>query len=240
MTIPRVLELRHVECESAGAYRAGLEPVADIETVRAWCEPLPDDVSAYAGILVMGGPMGANDGPTVPWIDDELAFLRTAIDAGVPVWGACLGSQLLAKALGGRVWTGPEPELGVCTVELTDAGRADPVWSAVETTSVNVLQWHYDTFELPPGAQLLASSAAFPNQLFRVGKCYGVQFHLEVDTDLIAEWLAIPEYREDVVRVLGPDGPEHIVSDLEKIETVTRAMASAAMSRWISLITSAD
>ena len=192
---PRVLELRHAECESAGAYRSGLEPVATIDTVRVWCEPLPADPSDYSAILVMGGPMGANDGPTIPWIDDEIAFVRAAIDAGIPVWGACLGSQLLAKALGAAVSTGEAPELGICEVTMTDAGSTDPVWSAVDSSDLAVLQWHYDTFDLPAGATLLASSPAYAHQLFRYGNCYGVQFHLEVDTELFDGWLDVPEYR---------------------------------------------
>ena len=121
------LELRHVECEGPADYLPALEEFGPVHTVRLWQEPLPETVD-YRGIVVMGGPVGANDGAVVPWIDDEIAYLRSALASDVPVWGVCLGAQLLAAALDAKVYSGPAPEVGVCDVELTAASAADPVW----------------------------------------------------------------------------------------------------------------
>ena len=168
-----ILELRHIECEPPGSYLPTLEKYGPIHTVRLWEESVPADPADYAAIIVMGGPMGANDGGALPWIDDEIDFLRRAVDAGVGVWGVCLGAQMLAAALGARVYTGPVPEVGVVDVTLTEAGRADPVWGEMGDVAIRALQWHSDTFELPPSATLLARSTAYPNQVFRAGRSYG-------------------------------------------------------------------
>ncbi|MGW5522565.1 type 1 glutamine amidotransferase [Gordonia sp. NPDC003950] len=234
MTRARVLELRHAECESPGAYLAGLDEVADVRTVRSWCEPMPDDPTDFDAILVMGGPMGANDGPTLPWIDAEIAFLTDAIAAGIPIWGVCLGSQLLARALGAAVRTGPEPELGIADVTLTADAATDPVWAG--TATIPAMHWHYDTFDLPGGATLLGSSKLCAHQLFRHGPHYGVQFHLEVDTALFDEWLGVPEYRRELESALGPDGPAGIRADVARAQQITRPLAATAIRRWVEVV----
>ena len=114
--------------------------------------------------------------------------------AGLPFFGACLGSQLLAASLGGGVYTGDTPEVGVLDVELTDAGRDDPVLGGLPA-SFPTLQWHSDSFDLPPGAVGLATSPAYANQAFRVGAtAYAVQFHVEVTSEMAAEWATVPDY----------------------------------------------
>ena len=132
--------------------------------------------------------------------------------AGRPFWGSCLGAQLLAAALGARVYAGPAPEVGVLAVELTDAGRADPVLGALPA-SIDTLQWHGDTFDLPDGGVLLASSPAYPNQAFRVGRsAYAVQFHIEVTEAMGEEWADVPAYAEYADRVLGPGGSDRLLA----------------------------
>jgi len=173
----------------------------------------------------MGGPMGANDGTRHPWIDAEITFLRHALAAGVPVFGVCLGSQLLAAAAGAAVTTGPTPEIGICSVEWTEPGLADSVWKGLSDNPFDVMQWHYDTFDLPEGSTLLASSTAYHHQAFRLGRSYGIQFHLEVDRRGFAQWVADPAHRDEKVGA--------------GIESDTGAMAAAAMTRWVELI-SAD
>ena len=124
--------------------------------------------------------------------------------AGTPFWGACLGVQLLAASLGGRVYAGPEPEVGLLPVTLTADALADPVFAGLPRELLT-LQWHGDTFDLPPGAVRLAGSPAYPNQAFRFGeRAYGVQFHLEVTPAMAQEWAQVPEYGEYLDRTLGP------------------------------------
>jgi GMP synthase (glutamine-hydrolysing) len=114
--------------------------------------------------------------------------LTTTVAAGLPVLGVCLGSQLLAAALGATVTTGAEPEIGIGAVALDDEGRADPVLGP-EGDKVPVVHWHGDTFAIPDGAVRLATNDRYANQAFRYGdRVYGLQFHLEVDDEVAAAW----------------------------------------------------
>jgi GMP synthase (glutamine-hydrolysing) len=141
------------------------------------------------GLVVMGGPMGVSDTDSHPYLRDELALIAASVAAGLPVLGVCLGAQLLAAALGARVYRGPQLEIGPGTVTLTDAGRGDPVLGAAGRAELPVVHWHQDTFELPPGAVWLARSELYPYQAFRAGaRAYGLQFHVEVDRALADGW----------------------------------------------------
>ncbi|AQA05773.1 glutamine amidotransferase [Mycobacterium sp. MS1601] len=226
-----ILELRHIECEPPGSYAPVLDKFAPVRTVRLWTEPVPDDPTDFAAIIVMGGPMGAGDGAEVPWIDREISFLRRAVDADVPVWGVCLGAQLLAAALGARVRTGPAPEVGM--VDVTFTGAADPVWPDLDV--LPVLQWHSDTFDLPAGATLLASSTAYPQQLFRYGRSYGVQFHLEADVALAQQWLAVPEYRSALESTIGAGAVPDFMEAIAASEDSAADLAQAVILRWLQI-----
>lgn len=151
---------------------------------------LPDTLDGYAALVVLGGGMSANDDDTVPWFGRLKALLRQAVDAGLPVLGVCLGGQLLAAALGGRVERGPDgPEIGPALVAKRDLAAGDPLFASVPFTP-DVVQWHHDGItELPPGAVLLASSPKYPNQAFRVGEtAYGLQFHIETTPEMVRRW----------------------------------------------------
>jgi GMP synthase (glutamine-hydrolysing) len=164
-------------------------------------EALPP-ATRIAGIVVMGGPMGVHDTAAHPWLATERRWLATAVGAGLPVLGVCLGAQQLAAALGAPVTTGDEPEIGVGRVELTDAGRADALLGP-EGDHLPVVHWHGDTFAVPDGAVLLASSDRYHNQAFRHGdRVYGLQFHLEVDDAVAAGWAP------DLPPGIALDGPD--------------------------------
>ena len=140
--------------------------------------------------------MSVNDESEHPWLVAEKRLIREAVQAGVGYWGACLGVQLLASSLGARVYAGPQPEVGVLAVTLTDEGASDPVFAGLPR-ELATLQWHGDTFDLPEGAVLLAESPAYPHQAFRYGRAaYGVQFHVEVTGDMAREWATVPAYVE--------------------------------------------
>ena len=186
-------------------------------------------------IVAMGGPMGAYDEREHPWLVAEKRAIGEAVRAGTPFFGACLGVQLLAGALGARVYPGPVPEVGVLEVELTEEGRADPVVGGLPPV-VRALQWHQDTFDLPAGAVRLMRSALYDNQAFRYGeRAYGVQFHLEVDMSLADEWSRVPAYEASAERVLGPGA---LAGILEEFATATAEMqehARAVFGRFLDL-----
>lgn len=228
-----VLVLQHIACEPPGVYEDVLrEHGARLHRVELdEGEPLPDHLD-FAAVVVMGGPMGAYDDDVHPWLRAEKRLLREAISAGVPVFGACLGAQLLAGSLGARVYPAPSPEVGVLPVELTRDGRADPVTGQLPV-SFPTLQWHSDTFDLPAGATLLASSPAYPHQAFRVGPtAYAVQFHLEVTEAMAAEWAAVPAYARALEAVLGPGALDGLLADFAAKRQVMQHHARKLFRAW--------
>lgn len=150
-------------------------------------DPLPDprDISA---LIVMGGAMGANDDASHPFLTELKKFIRTIVKEEIPYLGICLGGQLLAAALGARVESNRWEELGTLPVTLTGDGRSDLLFQGIDTI-FNSFQWHHDSFDLPDGALLLASSPACPHQAFRIGeRAWGTQFHPEVTAGIIRDW----------------------------------------------------
>lgn len=161
------------------------------------CEALPDPAKAR-GIVVLGGEMGVHDTDAHPYLTRVLSFLREALQAGTPLLGICLGGQLLSYAAGGEVISrSPYGEHGVCQVDLTREGGLDPLFRGLPDPFLT-FQLHNDSFTVPPGATLLASSAACPAQAFRLGEAaYGVQFHPEVDASIVAAWDLFPTPKTD-------------------------------------------
>jgi GMP synthase-like glutamine amidotransferase len=231
-----VLILQHIACEPPGVYEDVLRErgarLVRVELDEG--EPLPD-WRDFDAIVAMGGPMGVYEMDAHPWLRGEVDAIGQAVNAGVPFFGACLGVQLLAAALGARVYPGPEPEVGVLEVSLTPDGREDPVTGGLPGAFPS-LQWHGDTFDLPDGAVRLLESASYPNQAFRWGPtAYGVQFHIEVDEAMGDEWSRIPEYAAYADRVLGPGGAEDVLADLAREMPVMQQLARGVFERWLDL-----
>jgi GMP synthase-like glutamine amidotransferase len=231
-----VLVLQHIACEPPGEYEAVLaERGARLHRVELdEGDPLPP-FERFDAIVAMGGPMSVNDDADLPWLTAEKRAIGEAVRAGMPYFGACLGVQLLAASLGARVYAGPQPEVGVLRVTLTDAGVADPIFAGLPR-SFPALQWHGDTFDLPEGATLLASSPAYPNQAFRFGsRAYGVQFHVEVLPQMAREWARVPEYAAYADRVLGDGGMARLMGDFDAAETGMRTTGRSIFERWAEL-----
>lgn len=161
--------------------------------------------SEIRGVISLGGPMSAYEDTEHPWILNELSFLKTVYENDMPILGICLGGQLLARALGGRVERAPQPEIGWWPVEINSDGNADPLLGIVTELLGHqpiVYQWHQDTFHLPPGATLLAGTKACSRQAFRLGKkAYGLQFHPEVDSQILTQWLDEPDAKNEIGKV---------------------------------------
>lgn len=150
---------------------------------------LPVSVDSYGLILIMGGPMSANDEDRVPFLKKELPFIRQMLKLGKPVLGICLGAQLMAKSLGAQVYPGPYKEIGWYFLNQTPAAKSDPLFSLLDSCFL-VFQWHGETFDLPNGGMCLAGNEAYPRQAFRFGeRAYGLQFHFEVTEPMIKTWV---------------------------------------------------
>lgn len=147
-------------------------------------------VGECGALIVLGGAMGANDDHRHPFLTDLKKFIRAVVAAEVPYLGICLGGQLLAAALGAPVVRRRWEELGSLQVRLTPEGSADRLFRGIPDV-FPTFQWHHDSFDIPAGGVMLASSAACPHQAFRVGRCaWGVQFHPEVTETIIRDWCA--------------------------------------------------
>ena len=210
----RALVLQHVAVEGPGTLASYLDARGwTLETAALYeGAHLPEDAQGYQAVIVMGGPMGVYDEAEYPFLPDEHQFLRRVLAQGVPVLGICLGSQLLAKALGARVYRNPQKEIGWYTVDLTPAGAADPLFAGL-TSPVPVFQWHGDAFDLPVGATPLAASPLCPLQAFRYGdRVYGLLFHLELTPTVIQSWLEV--FHNELVSLQGIIDPKRIVAEM--------------------------
>jgi GMP synthase (glutamine-hydrolysing) len=184
----KVLAVQHVAVEPPSLVATALEEdgvaVQVVHTYRG--EPVPADATGLDGLVVMGGPMGVDEADRHPNLGSELRLLESALGRGVPVLGVCLGSQLLAAALGARVENGPAKEIGWYPVTLEPPAREDPLFAPLPE-SFHALHWHGDVFELPKGAVRLARSERTAIQAFRHGKAWGLLFHAEVTSRQLAE-----------------------------------------------------
>lgn len=229
----KVLVLQHIACEPPAAYEDELL-ARDAEIVRVMVDrgdALPE-LDGFAGVIAMGGPMGAYEDDRLPWLAHEKQLIRSAFEAGVPVWGVCLGAQLLAASLGAKVAPGAEPEIGVLPVHRRPEADADPVFSVLPKRFL-ALQWHGDTFALPEGGVLLASSDAYENQAFAVGPAYGLQFHIEIGAELAREWGHVPAYADSLERIMGKGALRRLLAEVQSHEDSMRQLARELFARWL-------
>jgi len=189
--MPKVLVLQNTPPENLGTIADALEqrkiPFRYVHTFED--EPVPQKLDGFHGLVIMGGPMGVADRDRYPYLKDEIRLIELALKEKKPVLGVCLGSQLLAHALGARVHRAEKKEIGWHLVRLTEEGRADPLFAGVEH-SFFAYHWHGDLFELPPEAVSLASSEQTRHQIFRYGSnAYGFLCHLEMTENVIREMI---------------------------------------------------
>ncbi|MCW2987753.1 MAG: glutamine amidotransferase class-I [Solirubrobacterales bacterium] len=199
---PTLLAIQHVPWE--GPHRildaCGALQVHTVKPLAG--QPLPPH-EEIGGAVVMGGPMNVDEVERFPALATEREWLAEAVRRELPVLGICLGAQLLARALGAEVRAGEGPEIGFAPVEVGEPD--DPVLGGL-APSTEVLHWHGDVFDLPAGAEPLASSAQTAHQAFRAANAWGVLFHPEADFALVEAWLAVPEMIEEARGALGDDG----------------------------------
>jgi len=185
-----VLIIKHVDFEGPGLieYCLRQEKISyQILNLKPGA-PFPK-LDGFTHIILLGGPMNVYEEDRYPFLKNEDLFIKEAIQRGKSILGICLGAQLIAKALGAKVFKAPVKEIGWYDVSLTKIGSNDPLFSNFPKI-FPVFQWHEDTFEIPKAGKLIATSSPIPHQAFRYGEnAYGLQFHLEVTEDMIQEWM---------------------------------------------------
>jgi len=195
-------------------------------------DAIPDDLAGYTGLIVMGGPMSANDHS--PFIEEEINLLRQAIAQDFPTLGICLGAQLLAKAAGAEILPSPERELGWYKLLSTPDGKTDALFSSLPANGLRVFQWHGEAFSLPDSATLLASCSKVPNQAFRLGSCqYGLQFHVEVDAPIIHKWVDAGESER---AHLGEKGIQNILFETPQYLSAMQSFCDTMCNHWLKLV----
>lgn len=194
-----LLILQHIENEPAGLWldfiRASGQPYRVVKLYES--RELPG-LETVARVLCLGGPMNADEDGRYGFLAAEKDFIGRAVRSGIPYFGICLGSQLLARALGAAVYKAPCEEIGWELVER-EPNAPDRVFTPELGGRLQVFQWHGDTFDIPRGGVRLHWGERVPNQSFRWGAgAYGIQYHVEIDADLLSRWFKADDPRRGV------------------------------------------
>ncbi len=185
----------------------------EITSVSPKHEPLPD--KDFSLVIILGAPESAND--DLPYLQDEQKLIKNCVEKNIPVLGICLGSQLIAKTFGGKVYRGPKKEIGFYNdLKISNDSQLFSGFNNPFT----VFHWHGDTFDLPRGAKRLVSSEYYPNQAFQYKSAVGLQFHLEVNEEMVNLWLDKTE--EKLQKIPGID-PQKIRSDITKNISIVKS-----------------
>lgn len=231
----RALVLRHVPHEGLGMMKRPIERDSVVEYIDLFKgASVPTRIDGYEGLIVLGGPMGVYEDDKYSFIKPELKLIEDALKKRVPMLGICLGSQLLAKAAGSRVYKGNAKEIGWHDVTLTEDADFDWLFLGFPD-KFRAFHWHGDTFDVPEGALMLASSDLFPNQVIKVGPAaYGIQFHLEVTEQMIREWITVN--KDELASLKGVVDPKAIIEETpERIEALNR-LGSALAARFSRMV----
>jgi GMP synthase (glutamine-hydrolysing) len=216
-----ILVLRHVPHEHLGTLDSALRAVGLSYRYVNFFENANPKISVedYGGLIILGGPMNVYETEKYPFLDMEDKLIQRAVGKDMPVLGVCLGAQLIAKALGAKVMKNKEKEIGWYPLKATEEAKRDVLFKHFNAEET-VFQWHGDMFEIPTGAVHLAESPLCANQAFRhCSNVYGLQFHIEVTSEMVSEWLSVPENREEIRLLKGKMSTRTI--DPENIRSTT-------------------
>lgn len=226
-----VLAIQNCALEGFGWYESHLrERGATWRRLDGCTDPAYPDPRECDMALIGGTPDAAYDEASHPYLTTELAFLDRAIAAGTPCFGICCGAQLLARALGADVRPAERKEIGCYEVTRTAPGRRDPLLETFPD-AFPVFQWHGDTFDVPPGADLLVTGDVCANQMFRKGPIVGVQFHVEIPADEAGRWA------EAYAGELAAFGKERraLVDECRRSEAEMRRWGVELLDRYIDV-----
>ena len=221
-----ILAIRHLAFEDLGRFAGALE--ARGHTIR-YVDAATEDLAALPidgrdPVFVLGGPIGAYEEALYPFLNAELRFIERRLAAELPIFGICLGAQLMARSLGARVYPGPAKELGWAPIALTDAGQRSVLQPLGNGP---VLHWHGDTFDLPQNATRLASTTICENQAFAYGtNALALQFHIEAEAKGLERWYVGHTMELAAARIAVPT-----------LRAQSQELAPAAAMRGIACLT---
>ncbi len=194
------------------------------------------DVSGYDALIVLGGPQNIGQEAIYPHLNAEKAAILQAMDMRIPVLGICLGAQLIASAMGARVYPASQKEVGWYPLSKTLAAKQDSLFKAFPN-AMKVFQWHGYTFELPASATRLVEGNNCKNQAFRIGNnVYGFQFHLEANLPLIQRWLHLPQHQQELGIDRAKQKIESIWNDTLYLMDDSLAVSSRVFSAFLQKI----
>lgn len=218
----RVLALQHCWDDSPG-YLGEIMQEHGIayDVVEVEDAPIPNPAN-YAAIVALGGPQHLDAEDKYPYFVQEKVAIREAVEQDTPVLGVCLGGQLLAQVLGAQVRRHTMTELGFFEVPFTIEGKNDALFSGLPGHQL-VFQWHMDTFDIPKGAVQLATGEHTFNQAFRFGRrAYALQYHVELLPEMLDTWIQLPEFKQEIIDILGPEAPEKLMDEQRRYYPVYR------------------
>ena len=206
----RILILQHAwECPPATVGEILEKHDLIYDTVHVEKAALPEP-TAYDAIIALGGPQHVYDIDKYQYFVQEKELIRSAVTQDIPFLGICLGGQLLAAAFGGLVSSHTVTEVGFYDVPFTEAAKHDPLFTGLPGYQ-KVFHWHEDAFEIPHGSILLATTETTRNQAFRYGRrAYGLQYHIELNSELFDLWLERPEFKQEIIAAVGIDAYTNI------------------------------
>jgi GMP synthase (glutamine-hydrolysing) len=226
--------LQHVHCETLGTIAEALASRGiRHEYIRSFeGRPVPKGMEGASGLIVMGGPMGVYDHPRFPFLSEEIRLIEQALKEEKPILGVCLGSQLLAAALGSPVTKGKGKEIGWRPVRLKEAADEDRLFGEIPRSFI-AYHWHGDIFKLPKGSVSLASSELTEHQAFRYGEsAYGVLFHMEVTEAMIQEMVGT---FSDELFDAGLDGKKIVEGAREHLLRL-RKIGAKVFENWAEMV----
>jgi len=235
-----LLVLQHETVEHPGIFRNFLaEDGHTYDAVELQLGETLPELDGYDALWVMGGPMDVWQEDDFPWLAEEKAFIRDAVvEQKKPFLGLCLGHQLLAEALGGKVAPSQEPEVGIMPVEILDSNEAKAVFDGLPM-SLETLQWHgAEVTRMPRQAHNIASSPDCHYQAMLYGNhAVSAQFHMEIEEDTVANWAKIPAYADALEKALGPGAVTELEAGVAQELKLFNSAARIFYNNWILLIT---
>lgn len=230
----KFLILQHIDCEGPGELgRFMADAGVSYDVVKLNHGEKALELAQYQALLVMGGPMNVYEEDKYPYLKGEDKLIKEAVKINMPYLGICLGAQLLAKALGAKVRPNYTKEIGFMSVYLTEKAKENRLFRKIDK-NLPVFQWHGDTFEIPEGAEKLAISSTCQNQAFFYGNLYAIQFHLEVTSAMIREW--VKEYKQELDSMRKNVLAEVLPPDLEWQAANLKVTARVLFNNFLDIV----